>query len=100
MARRSNVEEIKKVRTYIKIAEAEINKLRIIPRLAYRYPFDSVALATLSKAFALSKACLKLLTSRLQDEAYGLSRTLVECATNLRYLTADPALQNQRTAYR
>jgi hypothetical protein len=54
-------------------------------------------LAILSKAFALSKACLALLACRHSDEAYGLCRSLVECATNLRYLTAEPALQDQRS---
>jgi hypothetical protein len=56
-----------------------------------------VGLANLSKAFAIAKACLKLLASDYPDEAYGLSRSLVECATNLRYLTVDPAERERRT---
>jgi hypothetical protein len=89
--------EVRKVQAYIRKAEAEVNKLEILPRGAYRYPFDIVALATVSKGFALSKACIKLLKFGLPDEAYGLSRSLLECANNLRFLTSDPALQNQRT---
>ncbi|MGZ4732429.1 MAG: DUF5677 domain-containing protein [Terriglobales bacterium] len=56
-----------------------------------------MGLATLSKAFAIAKACLKLLASDHPDEAHGLSRSLVEYATNLRYLTTDPSEQERRT---
>ena len=97
MARPNNAQETDKIRAYVKKAEAEIAKLDIVPRLAHLYPFDIIGLATLSKVFALSKACLKLLASSYPDEAYGLARSIVECATNLRYLTADPADQGKRT---
>src|SRR5258708_3720912 len=93
----SNTAEIRMVRSYVRSVQAEVNKLGITPRFPRRFPFDCVGLATLSKAFALSKACLELLESRLPDEANGLSRSPVECATNLRYLTADPDRQDQRT---
>jgi len=97
MAHADNSDEIQKIRAYIEAAECETNNLKIIPRIKTKYAFDSIALSTVSKVFALSKACLALLDSGLPDEAYGLSRSLVECATNLRYLTEDPALQDQRT---
>jgi hypothetical protein len=101
MPRIDRASEIRKVRAYVKNAESEIGKLRIIPRVTrgyrHRYPFDLVGLANLSKAFALAKACLKLLASDHADEAHGLSRSLVECAMNLRYLTTDPVLQDGRT---
>ncbi len=61
------------------------------------YPFDIVGLANLSEAFAIAKACLKLLGADYPDEAYGLSRSLVEVATNLRYLTVDSAEQERST---
>jgi Family of unknown function (DUF5677) len=93
----SNAVEIRKIRRYVRNAETEVNKLGIIPRNANRYPFDHVGLQTLSKAFALSKACLELLDSGFPDEAYGLSRSLVECAANLRYLTIDQVQEKQRT---
>jgi hypothetical protein len=96
MTRQNRRGEIKKVQAYVRNAEAEINKLAISPRIAYRYPFDIVGLATLAKVFALSNACLTLVSSDLSDEAFGLARSIVECATNLRYLTADSTLQNQR----
>src|SRR5580700_1940122 len=96
MSRPKEIGEIRKIEAYIRGAEAEVNKLRIIPRGAHRHLFDILALATVSKAFALSKACIRLLNAHFPDEAHGLSRSLVECATNLRFLTADPALQSQR----
>src|SRR5713226_2663906 len=89
--------ERRKIRKYVRTMQAEVNRLRIIPRDATKYPFDGIALATLSKVFALSNACLRLLDARLPDEAHGLSRSLVECATNLRHLTADPNLQDKRS---
>ncbi len=79
--------------TYIERAEAGVNALRIVPGAA----FDVVALQLISKAFALSKAGLVLI-SGFPDEAFGLSRSLVECAMTLRYLTQDPALRNPRAA--
>jgi len=97
MTRLNEIGEIRKVQAYVRGAQAEVNKLEILPRVAYRCPFDIVALATISKGFALSRACIKLLNSQLPDEAYGLSRSLVECAANLRFLTANPIVQDQRT---
>jgi Family of unknown function (DUF5677) len=97
MTRTEKIREIGKVRAYVRRAEAEVNRIGISPRAAHKYPFDLVGLATLSKVFALSKACLKLLSSDLSDEAFGLSRSIVECATNLRYLTGEPVLQDKRT---
>jgi hypothetical protein len=83
------VGEIKKVSRFVRTAESEINRLGIYPRSPWMYPFDIVSLATVSKAIALSKACLKLLNTGLPDEAFGLSRSIVECAINLRFMTAE-----------
>ena len=89
--------ELRKIRRYVMSAEKHINDLGIVPRSAQKFPFDIVGLATLSKAFAIAKACLKLLDSGHPDEAYGLSRSLVECAANLRYLTAAPPERDSRS---
>jgi hypothetical protein len=97
MSPKERTAELQKIRAYVKKAEREINALKIVPRAAHKFPFDIVGLATLSKAFALAKACLKLLASGSPDEAYGLSRSLVECATNLRYITAVPSEREKRT---
>lgn len=88
--------EIQKVNRFVRAAEAEIDAMAILPRDATRYPFDIVGLAMVSKSFALAKACLKLLSFHLPDEAFGLSRSIVECANNLRYLTEKPESQNKR----
>jgi hypothetical protein len=89
MLRQEIICEIKKVSRFVQVAESEMNRLGIYPRTPWMYPFDIVGLATVSKAIAVSKACLKLLNSGFPDEAYGLSRSIVECANNLRYMTAD-----------
>jgi hypothetical protein len=87
MAKREIVGELRKVDRFIKVAETEINRLGVYPRKPWMYPFDLVGLSTVSKAIALSKACLKLVGSGFPDEAYGLSRSIVECANNLRFMT-------------
>jgi hypothetical protein len=88
--------EILIVRGYLEKAEAEIARIGIMPRVAYRYPFDIVGLGTVSKAFALAYACVELLEAHLPDEAHGLSRSIVECAYNLRWITLDPDAQDSR----
>jgi len=73
-----------------------INAMGILPRDPYKFPFDIIGLAAVSKAFALAKACINLLRSDLPDEAFGLSRSIVECANNLRYMTEKRDAQDQR----
>ena len=68
--------ELRKVREYLRNAERAIASLGIHARVAHKYPFDIVAMAMLSKAFALAKACLRLLSSNQPDEAHSLSRIL------------------------
>lgn len=81
--------EIRKVSRFIRTAESEINRLGIYPRNPWMYPFDALGLSAVSKAIALSKACLKLVSSGFPDEAFGLSRSIVECANNLRFMTME-----------
>lgn len=97
MAHPNSIREIRSVQAYLRRAEREVDRLGIVPRLPYRHPFDILGLAMVSKVFALSKACLKLLVFNFPDEAFGLSRSIVECSTNLRYLTAEPDLQYRRS---
>ncbi|HEY1901429.1 MAG TPA: DUF5677 domain-containing protein [Terracidiphilus sp.] len=52
----------------------------------YARLYDSIAFSTLNKAYRLSQACLHLIDKGFSDEAYGLSRSVLECAINLRYL--------------
>jgi hypothetical protein len=97
MARLCNKTQILKVRSYLNRAEYLVDKLGIVPRLPYLYTFDTLGLALVSKVLALSKACVKLVALNFPDEAFGLSRSIVECATILRYLTAEPAVQDRRS---
>ncbi|MCU1256737.1 MAG: hypothetical protein JWM83_3036 [Candidatus Angelobacter sp.] len=97
MRRPTNRNEIRKVHDYVDSMQKHLNRMRICPRAPFKYPFDVVGIGTLSKVFALSKACLALLSSGFPDEAFALSRSIVEAATNLRYLTADPDLRDRRT---
>ena len=96
MSQKDRAGELGKIKQYVRKVESAIENLRIVPRTANKYPFDIVALAMLSKGFALSKACMELLASQHHDEAYGLVRSLVECAVNLRYLTCDSSEQDRR----
>jgi len=86
------------VQEYISLAREHIEGLNIYPRDARRYPFDGVSLELVSKSFALSKACLTLLDAGLPDEAYGLSRSIVECALILRHMTRDRSRQSTEAA--
>jgi hypothetical protein len=52
--------------------------------------YDSIAFSLLNKAFKLSKACVRLAEEGYTDEAYGISRSIFECALNLRYMTLNP----------
>jgi hypothetical protein len=92
------LEEIAKLESYLSEVQAEIEKIGIVPRTFTRYVFDTIAFELLSKIFSVSKACLALLKAGFPDETYGLSRTAVECALILRYITAEPAHQSARAA--
>ena len=99
MTHADKLKEISKVARFVRAAEKEINAIGIAPRKPYKHPFDIVGLATLSKAFSLSNACLKLLRSDHPDEAFALSRSIVECANNLRYMTEKSDTQDKRVRY-
>jgi Family of unknown function (DUF5677) len=96
MTRAEKRKEITKVNRFVKAAEKAINAMEIIPRDPWKFPFEIVALANVSKAFALAKACLVLLRSDSPDEAFGLSRSIVECSNNLRYMTEKSGEQDKR----
>jgi Family of unknown function (DUF5677) len=68
------------------------NSLQIIPRDFRIYPFDTVALELLSKSISITRSCLLLIEGDQVDEAFGLSRSLVEAALILRHITRDKDL--------
>ncbi len=92
-----NQDEVNRVRSYLQVLQAEVSKLGIYPRIFEKFPFDHIGLALVSKAFSISSALLILLESGFAEEAYGLSRSLVECALTLRFLTQDRDILYQRT---
>jgi len=90
------IEQIAKLEAYLKRVKSEVDGIKFYPRRLDRYPFDTIASSMISKGFALSSASVTLLREDLPDEAYGLSRSVVEGALILRYLTSDPSLQHDR----
>src|ERR1700722_8610000 len=91
-------DEIAKLENYMESLRLEVEGLQILPRGLLEYPIDSIALGMVSKSFALARACITLLKTDFPEEAYGLSRSVVECALILRYITSDPDFQSQRAA--
>lgn len=60
--------------------------------------FDSIAFSLLNKIYRLTQACLLLLEAGFVDEGYGLSRSIIDCALNLRYLTLDRSKIHERAS--
>jgi Family of unknown function (DUF5677) len=89
--------QVRLVRNYVAKLEEIISRVELFPRNANQVMFDSVALQSISKGFGLARAALLLIEKGYPDEAYGLSRSLVECAVGLRHITADPVEQEKRT---
>jgi Family of unknown function (DUF5677) len=90
-------QHVRSVRNYVSKLEKIVSGAEIYPRNANRVAFDSMALQTISKGFALARAVLLLIEKGFPDEAYGLSRSLVELCAGLRYITAIPDKQEERT---
>lgn len=76
------------VHEYLTALQAEILRLSVFPREVGAVS-DKVVCSILSKAFSLADAALILIKTGHPEEAYGLSRSIVECSMNLRYLTQD-----------
>jgi Family of unknown function (DUF5677) len=93
-----NEVEVAKVEAYIAEVVAAVEGIGFYPRNLTRYPFDTVATSMMSKSLALARSCIFLLKANQADEAYGLSRSLVEAGLILRYLTSDELLQSSRSA--
>src|ERR1700761_5321902 len=82
---------------YLHTIRTLICDLAIYPRFSPGYEFDQIALGIVAKAFQLSESCMRLMELQYIDEAYALSRSIVECAATLRYLTSKPEQQADRT---
>lgn len=76
--------EIEHVRRYVNYVKVSLNAKRYYPPInAYRY---TVALALYSKAITVAEATLMLLDAGFSDEAFGMTRTLVDIYFTMRYI--------------
>jgi hypothetical protein len=76
--------EIEHVRKFVAYAKSLVNEAWIYPPVeGYRY---MVALALYSKCITVAEATLALLDAGFSDEAFGLTRTLVDIFITLRYI--------------
>jgi hypothetical protein len=82
-------DQIELVRSYLDRMRAMVRAFGIYTRNTAPYLGDHVVFGLLSKAFSLSDAAMVLIANEHPDEAFGLARSLVECAANLRYITQD-----------
>lgn len=82
--------QIELVKGYVQEMWRSVRQFGIYTRNSAPYLSDHVTFALLSKAFSLADAALVLVEKEHPEESLGLTRSLVECASNLRYLTQDP----------
>lgn len=81
LCKRSETEHVRKFVEYAKLC---VNEARIYPPInGYRY---MVALSLYSKCITVAEATLALLDSGFSDEAFGMTRTLVDIFITLRYI--------------
>jgi hypothetical protein len=97
-ARACETPEIEHVRRFVAYAKLRVNKARYYPPLnAYRY---TVAMALYSKCLTAAEATMALLDAGFSDEAFGMTRTLVDIYITLRYITNKDIEQRARLYYR
>jgi len=80
--------DIQSVRELLQSVSESINSLGIYPRR--NVCTDAVLLALLSKTIRTGMATCVLIEQGFGDEAFGLSRTLIELACSARYILNDP----------
>jgi hypothetical protein len=77
--------QVQHIRKFLAYAKRTVNEAWIFPPLnAYRY---LVALALYSKCLTVAEAILVLLDAGFADEAFGLTRTLVDISFTLHYIS-------------
>src|SRR5215469_6879697 len=82
--RACKISDVQHARKYVTFVKEQLNAVRYYPPLnAYRY---TVALALYSKALTVAEATLVLLDADFGDEAFGLTRTLVDIYFTMRYI--------------
>lgn len=90
--------EIEHVRKFVAYVKLRVNSARYYPPLnAYRY---TVALALFSKCLTVAEATLALLDAGFSDEAFGMTRTLVDIYITLRYIANQDTEERAQLYYR
>jgi Family of unknown function (DUF5677) len=90
--------EIEHVRRFVVYAKLRVNSARYYPPLnAYRY---TVALVLYSKSLTVAEATMALLDAGFSDEAFGMTRTLVDIYITLRYIANQDTEERARLYYK
>jgi len=90
--------EIEHVRKFVAYAKLRVNAATYYPPLnGYRY---MVALALYSKCLTVAEAIITLLDADFGDEAFGMTRTLVDIYITLRYIANKDTEERARLYYR
>jgi Family of unknown function (DUF5677) len=77
--------EVEHIRAFLNYAKQSLNDAWYFPQ-SYGYQY-LVALALYSKSLTVAEATLVLLEAGFSDEAFGMTRTLVDIFLTLRYIT-------------
>jgi hypothetical protein len=96
--RACKIPEIEHVRKFVAYAKLRVNEAWYYPPLnAYRY---TVALALYSKCLTVAEAIMALLDAGFSDEAFGMTRTLVDIYITLRYIANQDTEERARLYYK
>src|SRR6266436_3185249 len=92
------IPEIEHVRGFVAYSKLRVNSARYYPPLnAYRY---TVALALYSKCVTVAEATLALLDAGFSDEAFGMTRTIVDIYITLRYIANQDTEERAKLYYK
>src|SRR5262249_19998 len=83
---------VESVRGLLKKVTQFVDGLEIYPRAGGVY-LDAVVLAILSKSIRVGEAICLLVENGFHDEAFGLSRTMLEIALSARYISNDDSFK-------
>jgi len=86
-------ESIQDVRQLLHSVTEFVNNLHLYPRRSVYN--DAVLLALLSKTIRVGEAVCLLMEEGFHDEAFGMSRTMVDVAFSVRYLVNDPEVDKR-----
>ena len=89
--------DVEHVRKFVAYAKSSVNDAWYYPPLnAYRY---MVALALYSKCITVAEATIALIDAGFGDEAFGMTRTLVDIFITLRYIANQDTEERARHYY-